>query len=70
MASIEDGAALPEKYVAVWARTLGANLEDVERWVGGEVRLAGLTRSQRAEVIALVDRYRPRLTSPSEGTSA
>lgn len=66
--NVEEGrATLPEKHVASWAKALGADPNEIGRWVGGEVRLTGLSTTERAEVIALVERYRACHDDRSDG---
>jgi len=54
--NVETGAQpMPGRYVGAWADALHLPREAVERYVGGAVKLYGLTAHQRAFVSKLVD---------------
>lgn len=55
VAWVEGGLTpLPESRVEAWGVALGVDPGEVARWVGGEVKLVGLTPAQRQRVTDFV----------------
>jgi len=49
---------VPQRLVKPWAEALMVQEEEIARYVGGELRLAGLTPSQRDELRRIADEMR------------